>query len=141
MPQNQSPQSLRLESWKEIAEHIGRDVRTAMRWAEHGMPVHRIPGGTRGHVFAFAEEIDAWLLSAGTQHQVSGARGQGAENREQGTGCRDSGLGRKGRNPNPESRNPKPERRVCATRLVTGHFSRAGDGNLVGWRWLWQLSG
>ncbi len=51
----------RLESWKEIAAHLGRDVRTAMRWAKLGMPVHREPGEKRGRVFAYAQEIDAWL--------------------------------------------------------------------------------
>lgn len=52
----------RLESWKEIAVAIGRDTRTAMRWAkERGMPVHRVPGGERGRVFASRSEIERWL--------------------------------------------------------------------------------
>ena len=51
----------RLESWKEIAAFIGRDERTAMRWAAHGMPVHRVPGGKRGRVFASRKEISRWL--------------------------------------------------------------------------------
>jgi hypothetical protein len=52
----------RLDSWKAIAEYLGRDVRTAMRWhANDGLPVHRI-GGSRGRaVFAFPDEIDKWL--------------------------------------------------------------------------------
>jgi hypothetical protein len=51
----------RLDSWKEIAEYIGRDVRTAIRWEhERGLPVHRVPGGRRGAVFAYASEIDRW---------------------------------------------------------------------------------
>lgn len=55
-------QPSRLDSWKAIAEYLGRNVRTATRWAEErAMPVHRVPGGKRGTVFAFAEEIDAWL--------------------------------------------------------------------------------
>ena len=30
----------RLDSWKEIARHLGRDVRTVMRWErERGLPV------------------------------------------------------------------------------------------------------
>lgn len=53
----------RLDSWKVIADYLGRDVRTVTRWAEgRGLPVHRLPGGKRGVVFAFAEEIDAWLI-------------------------------------------------------------------------------
>lgn len=56
--------SRRLDSWKEIAEYLGRDVRTALRW-EHDrcLPVHRVPGGRRGGVFALTDEIDAWLLA------------------------------------------------------------------------------
>lgn len=51
----------KLESWKEIAAYIGRDVRTAMRWAQQGMPVHRVPGAKKGRIFAFGSEIDSWL--------------------------------------------------------------------------------
>jgi hypothetical protein len=50
----------RLESWKEIAAFIGRDERTAMRWAKQGMPVRRDPSGKRGRVYAFTEEIELW---------------------------------------------------------------------------------
>ena len=55
----------RFDSWKEIAEYLGREVRTVIRWEkERGLPVHRIPGGKRGGVFAQQEEIDRWLESA-----------------------------------------------------------------------------
>jgi TolB-like protein len=56
--------SIRLDSWKEIADYLGRDVRTAIRWEKvRGMPVRRVPG-QKGHgVFALREEIDAWLNS------------------------------------------------------------------------------
>src|SRR4051812_6878241 len=51
----------RLDSWKEIADYLGRDVRTAMRWAKtHGLPVRRVAGKGRS-VFAFRNEIDEWL--------------------------------------------------------------------------------
>lgn len=51
-------ESERLSAWKEIAAFIGRDERTAMRWAaQQGMPVHHIPGGKRGRLFALREEI------------------------------------------------------------------------------------
>ncbi len=54
----------RLDSWKEIADYLGREVRTAIRWEkEKHLPVHRVPGGRRQAVFAFTDEIDAWLLS------------------------------------------------------------------------------
>ena len=52
----------RLDSWKEIAEYLGRDVRTAMRWAKsHGLPVRRVAGGKARSVFAISSEMDAWL--------------------------------------------------------------------------------
>jgi len=52
-----------LNSWKEIAYYLGRDVRTVRRWEkERGLPVHRVPGGKRSGVFAYPAEIDGWLL-------------------------------------------------------------------------------
>lgn len=52
----------RLDSWKAIAAYLGRDVRTTIRWEKHrGLPIHRIPGGHRNSVYAFQDEIDAWL--------------------------------------------------------------------------------
>jgi len=52
----------RLNSWKQIARHLGRDARTVRRWEIKGigMPVHRVPGGRS--VFAYTRELDAWLL-------------------------------------------------------------------------------
>jgi hypothetical protein len=52
----------RLNSWKEIAAYIGRDVRTALRWhKDRGLPVHRVPGGQGRSVFAYPHELDIWL--------------------------------------------------------------------------------
>ena len=54
----------RLDSWKEIAEYLGRDVRTAIRWEkERKLPVHRIPGGKRPGVYAMPDELDSWASS------------------------------------------------------------------------------
>ena len=54
--------SPRLTSWKEIAAYLGRDVRTVLRWHKHrGLPVHRVPGGRRGGVFAYTDELEQWL--------------------------------------------------------------------------------
>lgn len=51
-----------LNGWKEIAAYIGREQRTAVRWAiDRGMPVHRAPGQGRGTVYALPDEIDLWL--------------------------------------------------------------------------------
>jgi TolB-like protein len=53
----------RLESWKEIAAYLGREVRTVQRWAfARSLPVHRLPGGgRRPRVFSLKSEIDAWM--------------------------------------------------------------------------------
>jgi tetratricopeptide (TPR) repeat protein len=50
-----------LASWKSIAGYFGCNERTAKRWEERGLPVHRVPGGKRGYVFAYPSELDAWL--------------------------------------------------------------------------------
>ncbi len=53
---------MRLDGWKSIAAHFGRERSTVIRWAsERGMPVYRIPGPGRGSVYALSEELDAWL--------------------------------------------------------------------------------
>jgi Tol biopolymer transport system component len=52
----------RLDSWKEIAAFVGRDVRTVQRWEkEEGLPVHRQAHKRLGTIHAFRPEIDAWL--------------------------------------------------------------------------------
>ena len=52
----------RLDSWKQIAAYLNRDQRTAQRWEiQRGLPVHRIPGGLKSAVYAFPNEIEAWL--------------------------------------------------------------------------------
>src|SRR5579872_6313820 len=56
-----SPSGRRLDSWKEIAEHLGREVRTAQRWErEQGLPVYRHIHRKRSSVYAFSAELDAW---------------------------------------------------------------------------------
>ena len=51
-----------LVSWKEIAVYLNRAERTVKRWErERGLPVHRVPGGERGGVFAYPDELDEWL--------------------------------------------------------------------------------
>ncbi len=52
----------RLNSWKEIAGFFGKDERTVKRWETiRGLPVRRVPGGTRTSVFAYVSELEAWL--------------------------------------------------------------------------------
>jgi tetratricopeptide (TPR) repeat protein len=63
-PNDPVPPRRRLDSWKEIATFFGRDERTVKRWEkERGLPVHRVPGSTRGGVFAYGDELDEWLQS------------------------------------------------------------------------------
>ena len=61
------PTNRRLDSWKEIAEYLDRDVRTAIRWEkEKDLPVYRVPGGVRKAVFTYTQELDAWIASRET---------------------------------------------------------------------------
>ena len=54
----------RLDSWKEIAAYLKRDVTTVRRWERlEGLPVHRHMHGKLGSVYAFTAEIDAWMLN------------------------------------------------------------------------------
>jgi Tol biopolymer transport system component len=54
-------QQPRLESWKEIAAYLQRDVKTAHRWEKaEGLPVHRHSHKSRSSVYAYPAEIDAW---------------------------------------------------------------------------------
>src|SRR6059058_3765927 len=54
----------RLDSWKEIAAYLSRDVTTVQRWEKRErMPVHRHQHYRMGSVYAFSSELDAWLQS------------------------------------------------------------------------------
>jgi len=50
-----------LTSWKEIARHLGKGVRTVQRWErELGLPVRR-PGQHRHIIVALTTELDEWI--------------------------------------------------------------------------------
>jgi Tol biopolymer transport system component len=54
----------RLDSWKEIAVYLGRDVTTVQRWEKRErMPVHRHLHDKIGSVYASRAELDAWTRS------------------------------------------------------------------------------
>lgn len=54
----------RLNSWKEIATYLDRDVTTVQRWEKRErMPVHRHQHDRMGSVYAFRSELDAWVRS------------------------------------------------------------------------------
>lgn len=62
MTRDDAPPGQRLDSWKAIAEYLGRDVGTARRWERtRGLPVKRVRGGGGSSVFAYSADIDAWL--------------------------------------------------------------------------------
>jgi len=53
-----------LNGWKEIADYLGRALRTVQRWEAFGLPVHRPKGVNRSAVFAITEELDNWAKNA-----------------------------------------------------------------------------
>jgi Tol biopolymer transport system component len=58
----------RLDSWKEIAAHFKRSVRTVTRWErEEGLPIHRHLHSKSGSVYAYKAELDAWWANRGEQ--------------------------------------------------------------------------
>ncbi len=59
----------RLNSWKEIADYIARDVRTAHRWEREGLPVHRLMHEKGASVYAVPAEIDEWLAKRSARPQ------------------------------------------------------------------------
>lgn len=62
-PVEASPEAW-LDSWKEIAAYLNRDVTTVQRWEKReAMPVHRHVHDKRGSVYALPDELDAWIES------------------------------------------------------------------------------
>src|SRR3981189_331590 len=60
-PSPEKPPEDRLDSWKEIAAYLNRDVTTVQRWEKReGMPVHRHVHDKIGSVYASRAELDAW---------------------------------------------------------------------------------
>jgi dipeptidyl aminopeptidase/acylaminoacyl peptidase len=69
----------RLDSWKDIASHLNRNIRTVIRWEkDKGLPVHRVPGGKRQAVFGYRHEIDRWLQTHTEQNGTGPAVISGA---------------------------------------------------------------
>lgn len=65
----------RLESWKEIASYLQRDVRTVIRWEKgEGLPVHRHLHHSRSSVYAYRSELDAWRANRdpGIEEPIAG---------------------------------------------------------------------
>ena len=66
MPNDTDGSAERLDSWKDIAAYLRRDVSTVQRWEKReGMPVHRHQHEKLGSVYAFRPELDAWAHGRG----------------------------------------------------------------------------
>lgn len=58
----------RLDSWKEIAAYLNKEVRTVQRWEKSlGLPVRRLAQGKQGTVFAYKLDLDAWWQESQTK--------------------------------------------------------------------------
>lgn len=64
----------RLDSWKDIAAYLNRDVSTVQRWEKRErMPVHRHLHDRMGSVYAFRAELDEWTRSRKLRTEQNGA--------------------------------------------------------------------
>ena len=107
-PADEGPSDDRLDSWKEIAAYMKRDVTTVQRWEKReGMPVHRHVHDKVGSVYAFKSDLDAWARSRSLALGRRRRQGRAA------TGCRAPGK----RTPDGRGRGPQPP-------VGPGHLSR-----------------
>jgi hypothetical protein len=61
------PPKERLDSWKEIAAYLDRNVSSVQRWEkEENLPVHRHVHHKQASVYAYRSEIDAWIVNRST---------------------------------------------------------------------------
>ena len=60
-PPSKAPDSRKLDSWKEIAGYLKRDIRTVQLWEKReGLPIHRHNHSVRASVYGYTNEIDEW---------------------------------------------------------------------------------
>lgn len=65
MDRGKVPQLEILSGWKEIANHLGKGVRTVQRYErELGLPVRRVGGRLAGSVIATKAELDGWVTAS-----------------------------------------------------------------------------
>src|ERR1700687_4511971 len=61
----------RLDSWKEIAAYLKKEVRTVQRWEKSsGLPIRRLAHGKLGTVFAYKQDLDAWWQESQSKFEV-----------------------------------------------------------------------
>lgn len=79
-----SPEGLpedRLDSWKEIAAYLNRDVTTVQRWEKReGMPVHRHLHGRMGSVYASKAELKEWARTRSIRTEQENATSEATTN-------------------------------------------------------------
>src|SRR4029077_10396901 len=73
-----------LDSWKEIAAYLNRQVRTLQRWEKReGLPVHRHQHDSLGSVYAYKSELDAWRRQRQPRAQAEAGPPTAAKGTEQ----------------------------------------------------------
>src|SRR5687767_14162504 len=61
----------RLDSWKDVAAYLRRDVTTVQRWERReGLPIRRHVHEKQGSVYAFRSELDTWQRTRTRQVQA-----------------------------------------------------------------------
>ena len=74
-----SPEN-RLDSWKEIAAFLRREVRTVQRWEKTaGLPVHRLRIERQSAVYAYKSELNAWYANRKLQLDSDSDEAEGEE--------------------------------------------------------------
>src|SRR5579875_3104083 len=59
---NSADKTAVLTSWKEIANYLGKGVRTVQRWEQDfGLPVRRPLGSNKKAILARPRDLDAWV--------------------------------------------------------------------------------
>lgn len=67
-PADDRPANDRLDSWKEIAAYLRKEVRTVQRWEKSSdLPVRRLAHARMGTVFAYKSDLDAWWRDSQTK--------------------------------------------------------------------------
>src|SRR5262245_6041229 len=117
-PQRTPERGTRLDSWKEIAAYLNRDLRTLQRWEKTAdLPIRRLnKPGTRA-VFAYTGDLDDWL-----RQQSPAPAGAPAEDRAVTPAPSTPGAA-------PASRHPS--RAVIASGLVIALAIAAGAAFLI----------
>lgn len=71
---DEPPAEERLDSWKEIAAYLKRDVSTVQRWEKRErMPIRRHLHDKLGSVYAYRSELDAWARSRHPEPEAESA--------------------------------------------------------------------